>query len=191
MPSGTAQSNHRGGGDPPPAGEQAHQPPGGSVAAPAARLTQHCSSPRSSLRRPDVIAALAVCWSWRELAAICYTERVNVTLADQELLCNVQRSTIDWWVRLLTATRLSLTPGQARVLVHAAMALVVDLGRLVHCKWLLCYSALANCAADKISGVTDQADDCQAAGLRIGEAQPEHRLDSAVGVDVAPSAARE
>ena len=65
-----------------------------------------------------------------ELAAVYYTERVNLTPADQMLLHNVQLSTIDSWVRLLTAARPSLTPTQARFLVHAAMALVVDLGRM-------------------------------------------------------------
>jgi type VI protein secretion system component VasF len=35
-------------------------------------------------------------------------------------------------MRLLTAARPPLTPTQARFLVHAAMALVVDVGRLVH-----------------------------------------------------------
>jgi hypothetical protein len=44
----------------------------------------------------------------------------------------VQRSTIDSWMRLLAAVRPALTPTQARILVHAAMALVVDVGRLVH-----------------------------------------------------------
>jgi AcrR family transcriptional regulator len=67
-----------------------------------------------------------------ELAAIYYTERVNLTRVDEELLRSVQRSTIDSWMRLMTAARPALTPTQARILVHAAMALVVDVGRLVH-----------------------------------------------------------
>lgn len=65
-----------------------------------------------------------------ELGAVYYTERANLTPADQMLLHNVQLSTIDSWVRLLTAARPSLSPTQARFLVHAAMALVVDLGRM-------------------------------------------------------------
>jgi hypothetical protein len=65
-----------------------------------------------------------------ELAAVYYTERVNLAPADQMLLHNVQLSTIDSWVRLLTGARPSLTPPQARFLVHAAMALVIDLGRM-------------------------------------------------------------
>lgn len=65
-----------------------------------------------------------------ELAAVYYTERFNLSAADQTLLRNVQRSTVDSWVRLLTAARPSVTPMQARFLVHAAMALVIDLGRM-------------------------------------------------------------
>jgi AcrR family transcriptional regulator len=75
-------------------------------------------------------AYVATSFANPELAAVYYTERVNLTPADQMLLHNVQLSTIDSWVRLLTAARPSLTPTRARFLVHAAMALVVDLGRM-------------------------------------------------------------
>jgi AcrR family transcriptional regulator len=67
-----------------------------------------------------------------ELAAIYYTERVNLTRVDEQLLRSVQRTTIDSWMRLLTSARSELTSTQARIVVHAAMALVVDVGRLVH-----------------------------------------------------------
>jgi hypothetical protein len=77
-------------------------------------------------------AYVATSFANPHLAAIYYTERVNLTRVDQELLRSVQRSTIDAWMRLLAATRPALTKTQARVLVHAAMALVVDVGRLVH-----------------------------------------------------------
>jgi AcrR family transcriptional regulator len=77
-------------------------------------------------------AYVATSFANPELTAIYYTERVNLTRVDQELLGSVQRSTIDAWMRLLTAARPALTPTQARFLVHAAMALVVDVGRLVH-----------------------------------------------------------
>ncbi|WP_253861797.1 TetR/AcrR family transcriptional regulator [Mycobacterium asiaticum] len=75
-------------------------------------------------------AYVATSFANPELAAVYYTERANLTPADQMLLHNVQLSTIDSWVRLLTAARPSLTPMQARFLVQAAMALVVDLGRM-------------------------------------------------------------
>jgi AcrR family transcriptional regulator len=77
-------------------------------------------------------AYVATSFANPDLAAIYYTERVNLTRVDQELLRTVQRSTIDAWMRLLAAARPPVTKTQARVLVHAAMALVVDVGRLVH-----------------------------------------------------------
>ncbi|HXO55134.1 MAG TPA: TetR/AcrR family transcriptional regulator [Mycobacterium sp.] len=77
-------------------------------------------------------AYVATSFANPDLVAIYYTERVNLTRVDQELLRGVQRSTIDAWMRLLAAARPALTETQARVLVHAAMALVVDVGRLVH-----------------------------------------------------------
>ncbi len=76
-------------------------------------------------------AYVATSFANPDLAAIYYTERVNLTRVDQELLRSVQRSTIDAWMRLLAAAR-ALTETQARILVHGAMALVVDMGRLVH-----------------------------------------------------------
>lgn len=75
-------------------------------------------------------AYVATSFANPDLAAIYYTERVNLTRGDQELLRSVQRSTIDAWMRLLAAARPSLTETEARILVHAAMALVVDVGRL-------------------------------------------------------------
>lgn len=77
-------------------------------------------------------AFVATSFANPELAAIYYTERVNLSRTDLELLRSVQRSTIDSWMRLLTSARPALTATQARFLVHAAMALVVDVGRLVH-----------------------------------------------------------
>jgi AcrR family transcriptional regulator len=77
-------------------------------------------------------AYVATSFANPDLVAIYYTERVNLTRVDQELLRSVQRTTIDAWMRLLAAARPALTQTQARVLVHAAMALVVDVGRLVH-----------------------------------------------------------
>lgn len=77
-------------------------------------------------------AYVATSFANPDLVAIYYTERVNLSRVDQELLRSVQRATIDAWMRLLAAARPSLTETRARVLVHAAMALVVDVGRLVH-----------------------------------------------------------
>jgi AcrR family transcriptional regulator len=66
-----------------------------------------------------------------ELDYVYYTERLNMTPADQKILLNVQRSTVESWVELVLPVRPEWTPGQARFAVHAAMSLVVDLGRLM------------------------------------------------------------
>lgn len=67
-----------------------------------------------------------------ELAYVYYTERMNMAATDQKVLRNLQRATVESWVRLVTAIRSDWTVGQARFAVHAAMALVIDVGRLVH-----------------------------------------------------------
>jgi AcrR family transcriptional regulator len=65
-----------------------------------------------------------------ELEYVYYSERLNMTPADQKLLRNLQRSTVESWVELVVPVRPDWTPGQARFAVHAAMSLVIDLGRL-------------------------------------------------------------
>ncbi len=66
-----------------------------------------------------------------DLATAYYTERGNLPDADRALLHNVQLATVEAWVRLAVAARPELPPERARFAVHAAFALVVDLGRLV------------------------------------------------------------
>ncbi|HWT50165.1 MAG TPA: helix-turn-helix domain-containing protein, partial [Mycobacterium sp.] len=89
------------------------------------------TEPRQALTRL-IDMYVATSFANPELAAVYYTERFHLTAADQALLRNVQRSTIDSWVRLLTAARPSVTPVRARFLVHAAMALVIDLNRMAN-----------------------------------------------------------
>src|SRR5574337_358445 len=67
-----------------------------------------------------------------ELSSVYCAERVNLAPADQELLRNLERSTIDSWVQLVASLRPELGAIQARFLVHAAVALVADLDRMVH-----------------------------------------------------------
>ena len=66
-----------------------------------------------------------------ELDYVYYSERLNMTPADQKILRNLQRSTVESWVELVVSVRPEWTPGQARFAVHAAMSLVIDLGRLM------------------------------------------------------------
>ncbi len=66
-----------------------------------------------------------------ELDYVYYSERLNMSASDQKILRNMQRSTVEAWVELVVAVRPDWTPGQARFAVHAAMSLVIDLGRLM------------------------------------------------------------
>jgi hypothetical protein len=54
-----------------------------------------------------------------------------MTASDQKLLRNLQRANVESWVELVVSLRPEWTPGQARFAVHAAMSLVIDLGRLM------------------------------------------------------------
>ncbi|BBY96724.1 TetR/AcrR family transcriptional regulator [Mycolicibacterium fallax] len=66
-----------------------------------------------------------------ELAFVYYTEWGNLPVADRAILHNVQVATVQAWAALVVAARPELPPERARFAVHAAFALVVDLGRLV------------------------------------------------------------
>lgn len=67
-----------------------------------------------------------------EMESLYYSERLNMSSSDQRIVRDLQRSTVESWVELVVAVRPDWTPGEARFAVHAAMALVVDVGRLVH-----------------------------------------------------------
>lgn len=66
-----------------------------------------------------------------EIECVYYSERLNMSPADQRIIRDLQRSTVDSWVQLVVAVRPEWTPAEARFAVHAAMALVIDLGRRV------------------------------------------------------------
>ncbi|WP_197377067.1 TetR/AcrR family transcriptional regulator [Mycolicibacterium baixiangningiae] len=67
-----------------------------------------------------------------ELDYVYYTERLNMSPADQQILRNLQRSTVETWADLVVTLRPEWTAGQARFAVYSAMAVTIDLGRLVH-----------------------------------------------------------
>lgn len=66
-----------------------------------------------------------------EIECVYYCERLNMSPADQRIIRDLQRSTVESWVELVVAVRPQWSAAEARFAVHAAMALVVDLGRLV------------------------------------------------------------
>ncbi|WP_422742499.1 TetR/AcrR family transcriptional regulator [Mycobacterium sp. WMMD1722] len=70
-------------------------------------------------------------FSQPEMDYVYYTERLNMSAGDQQILRNLQRSAVATWGDLVAALHPEWTAGQARFAVHAAMAVVVDLGRLV------------------------------------------------------------
>ena len=70
-------------------------------------------------------------FTYPEIAYVYYTERYHVPEHELVMLDAIQQSTVDAWVRLLTAARPNMTPARARYAVHAAYAVIVDLGRLV------------------------------------------------------------
>ncbi|WP_330228355.1 TetR family transcriptional regulator [Nocardia sp. NBC_00508] len=64
----------------------------------------------------------------RELTFVYYAEISNVPPEERTVLRNIQRLNVDEWAKLLAAARPELSAAEARLLVHAALALVVDLG---------------------------------------------------------------
>lgn len=104
----------------------------------ADRLSSEASSILGAVEEPEeeltglIDAYVKRSFDHPELAYVYYTERVNMAPADQKILRNLQRATVESWVRLVTTIRSDWTVGQARFAVHAAMALVIDVGRLVH-----------------------------------------------------------
>jgi AcrR family transcriptional regulator len=90
-------------------------------------------------RTPDpeqALAALVEAYVARsfarpEVAYVYYTERHNLPPEELLMLETIQQSTVDAWARLATAARPGLSIGRARYAVHAAYAVIVDMGRLV------------------------------------------------------------
>ncbi|MBF6161534.1 TetR/AcrR family transcriptional regulator [Nocardia cyriacigeorgica] len=65
----------------------------------------------------------------RALTFVYYTEFQHVPAEERTVLRNIQRLSVEEWARLVREVRPELAPAESRFLVHAAFALVVDLGR--------------------------------------------------------------
>ncbi|MEU2252684.1 TetR family transcriptional regulator [Nocardia xishanensis] len=65
----------------------------------------------------------------RELTFVYYAEISNVPQEDRTVLRNIQRLNVEEWAKLVVGVRRELSAAESRVLVHAAFALVVDLGQ--------------------------------------------------------------
>lgn len=66
-----------------------------------------------------------------EIAYVYYAERMNVPAEEQAALHNIQRATTEAWGGQVCEAVPEITSAEARFAVHAAFALVVDLGRLM------------------------------------------------------------
>jgi AcrR family transcriptional regulator len=66
-----------------------------------------------------------------DLVSVYLAENGNLPGGDRHELRKVQRLHVEEWVRLLTEVRPELPVPEARVLVHAALTVVTDLGRWV------------------------------------------------------------
>ena len=104
----------------------------------ADRLSAEFSAVTSTVTQPEealtavIDAYVTRSFDQPELDYVYYSERLNMSAAEQKILRNMQRATVESWVELLVSVRPDWTPGQARFAVHAAMSLVIDLGRLMH-----------------------------------------------------------
>ncbi|MGW5316812.1 TetR/AcrR family transcriptional regulator [Nocardia thailandica] len=65
----------------------------------------------------------------RALTYVYYAEFRNVAPEDRVTLQHIQQLVISEWTKLLVRVRPTLSEAEARILVHAGFALVVDLGR--------------------------------------------------------------
>ncbi|RAV10679.1 TetR family transcriptional regulator [Mycolicibacterium sp. GF69] len=82
------------------------------------------------------VGKLIDAYVWRsfaepELAYVYFAERINVPVDDRCALQNMQRATVEAWVRQVVAARPEVPVVEARFAVRAAFGLVVDAGRLV------------------------------------------------------------
>ncbi|MEV4134684.1 TetR family transcriptional regulator [Dactylosporangium sp. NPDC049742] len=87
------------------------------------------SDPTDALRRV-VAAYVDFAFGQSDLVAVYLAENNNLPDADRHQLRGAQRLHVEEWVRLVGAVRPELPVADTRVLVHAALNAVTDIGRL-------------------------------------------------------------
>ncbi|GAB3841027.1 TetR/AcrR family transcriptional regulator [Dactylosporangium cerinum] len=100
------------------------------LAASTATALRGATDPGDALRRL-VAAYVGFAFGESDLVSVYLAENNNLPEPDRHELRKVQRLHVEEWVRLLTQARADLPATDARVLVHAAINLVTDLGRAV------------------------------------------------------------
>lgn len=102
------------------------------------RLAVALSSALANATTPDDalagLVAVYVDLSFRqhELMSVYYAEIVNLPADERTDLRNIQRRNVDEWSVLLRRVRPNLSLAESRFLVHAALGIVLDVGRMLH-----------------------------------------------------------
>ncbi|KPM50713.1 TetR family transcriptional regulator [Frankia sp. CcI49] len=86
------------------------------------------SSPADALRRL-IDAYVDLTFAHNDLVSVYLAENNNLPTPDRHELRRLQREHVEEWVRLLVTIRPELAASEARLLAHAALNLVMDLGR--------------------------------------------------------------
>ncbi|WTI24605.1 TetR/AcrR family transcriptional regulator [Micromonospora zamorensis] len=87
------------------------------------------SDPADALRRV-VQAYVAYAFGQSDLVAVYLAENNNLPDEDRHQLRGAQRLHVEEWMRLVETVRPDLPAADVRVLVHAALNVVTDIGRL-------------------------------------------------------------
>lgn len=100
----------------------------------AAMTESALSGPVDAPDAPGVLrrlveAYVAFSFEQSDLVSVYVSENNNLSEPDRHQLRKTQRLHVEEWVRLLVAARPGLPAAEARILVHAALNLVTDLGR--------------------------------------------------------------
>ncbi|QIS15930.1 TetR family transcriptional regulator [Nocardia arthritidis] len=96
-----------------------------SAIGPAVAANTSCEAALDSLIGQYVAGS----FTERALTFVYYTEFQHVPPEERTVLRNIQRLSVEEWARLLREVRPELSAADARFLIHAGFALVVDLGR--------------------------------------------------------------
>lgn len=89
------------------------------------------STPRQALESlVEVYARLS--FAQPELMSVYFAEIGSLPAPERTDLRNTQRLNVEEWARLLGETRDELSVAECRFLVHAALSLVLDVGRVMH-----------------------------------------------------------
>ncbi|WP_246442032.1 TetR/AcrR family transcriptional regulator [Rhodococcus triatomae] len=89
------------------------------------------ATPRDALDAlVDVYVQLS--FAQRELLSVYFSEGANLSPGRRAELRAIQRLNVDEWAHMVRSCRAGLSVVESRILVHAALNLVVDVGRFLH-----------------------------------------------------------